>query len=237
MGMAEVRLKPDADSEVLTKVYEDEDVPWLREVVGRRPYRNNQRWVETPQGYIWAPYLQPVRNLPNTPVDRLPESSLGAGLWAEVTVPYVDLILANPPARSPWLQENQTPRLYFTQVLWVDQVRADDQGQIWYRINERYGYGDIIWAKAEAFRPLTPDEPSPIHPEVEEKRVVVHIAHQTLSCFEGNHEVYFARVSTGFRNDLYRESNGEMGDAIRSPSYLAKADLGAYVRRNYRGWV
>src|SRR5512146_3308707 len=57
VGMAEVRAKPDADSPTVAKVYEDAVVPWLREVVGRRPYRRNQRWVETPQGYIWAPYL------------------------------------------------------------------------------------------------------------------------------------------------------------------------------------
>ena len=144
VGMAEVRAKPDADSAVVAKVYDDAVVPWLREVVGRRPYRRNQRWVETPQGYIWAPYLQPVKNLSNTPVNRLTETSLGLGMWAEVTIPYVDLILANPPARSPWLKEDQTPRLYFTQVLWIDQIKQDEEGQIWYRVNERYGYGDIF---------------------------------------------------------------------------------------------
>ena len=87
--------------------------------------------------------------------------------------------------------------------MWIDQIKAGEQGQIWYRINERYGYGDIFWAKAESFRPLTQEDISPIHPEAEEKRVVVRIARQTLSCFEGKNEVYFARVSTGFRNDLY----------------------------------
>ena len=202
VGMAEVKAKPDADSPTVVKVYEDAVVPWLREIVGRRPYRRNQRWVETPQGYIWAPYLQPAKNILNTPINGLPETSLGPGLWAEVTVPYIDLILANPPARSPWLKEDQTPRLYYTQVFWIDQIKQDEQGQIWYRVNERYGYGDLFWAKAEAFRPLSPDEIAPIHPEVENKRVVVHIAHQTLSCFEGKNEVYFALVSTGIREDM-----------------------------------
>jgi hypothetical protein len=146
-------------------------------VVGRRPYRRNQRWIETPQGFIWAPYLQPVKNTPNVPVNSLPETSLGSGMWAEITIPYVDLILANPPARSPWLKED--------------------------RVNERYGYGDIFWAKAEAFRPLSQDDIAPIHPEVENKRVVIHVAHQTLSCFEGKNEVYFALVSTGIQSDMY----------------------------------
>lgn len=202
VGMAEVKLRPDADSQTVAKIYQDAVVPWLREVVGRRPYRRNQRFVETPQGYIWAPYLQPAKNLLNPSVQLLPKTSLGPGLWAEITVPYVDVVLANPPARSPWLQENPAPRLYYSQVFWIDQTRQDDQGQVWYRVNERYGYGDLFWAKAEGFRPLSQDEIAPIHPEIEDKRVVVHIGHQTLSCFEGKDEVYFTFVSTGIQFDM-----------------------------------
>ncbi|MBA4383740.1 MAG: hypothetical protein C0410_03315 [Anaerolinea sp.] len=202
VGMAEVKAKPDADSTTISKVYEDAVLPWLREVIGRRPYRRNQRWVETPDGYIWAPYLQPVKDISNESINLLPETSIGAGMWVEVTVPFVDLLLANPPARSPWLQEDQTPRLYFSQVFWIDQIKQDEQGQSWYRVNERYGYGDIFWAKAEGFRPLLKDEIAPIRPEVEDKRIVVHIAHQTISCFEGKNEVHFAMVSTGIQEDM-----------------------------------
>lgn len=212
-GMVEVKARPNADSATVAKVYEDAVVPWLREVVGRRPYRRNQRWVETPQGYIWAPELQPVKNLPNNPVEQLPETSLGSGLWVEVTVPYVDLILDNPPARAPWLQEDPTPRAYYTQVFWIDQIQQDEQGQTWYRVNERYGYGDIFWARAEGFRPITQEEIAPIHPDVQEKRVVVNIAHQTIACFEGQNEVYFALVSTGFRNDI----NGNRTEKWETP--------------------
>jgi hypothetical protein len=60
VGMAEIKGKPDADSKTVAKVYEDAVVPWEQEVVGRRPYRRNQRWVKIPQGFIWAPYLHPV---------------------------------------------------------------------------------------------------------------------------------------------------------------------------------
>lgn len=202
VGMVEVKNKPDVDSTTVAKVYEDAIVPWVRDVIGRQPFRHNQRWVETPQGYIWTPYLQPVKNIPNDAIKLLPQTSLGAGIWAEVTIPYVDIILANPPARSPWLLEDQTPRLYYSQVFWIDQIKQDEQGQIWYRVNERYGYGDLFWAKAEAFRPLSQDEIAPIHPDVEDKRIVVNIAYQTLSCFEGKEEVYFAFVSTGIQENM-----------------------------------
>jgi len=67
----------------------------------------------------------------------------------------------------------------------VDQIRADESGQVWYRLNEKYGSGDLFWGQAEAFRPLTADVISPINPDATEKRIVVKIWEQTLSCFEG----------------------------------------------------
>ncbi len=212
-GMVEVKKLPDVDSPTVDKLYEDAVVPWVKEVVGKNLYRLNKRWVETPQGYVWAPYLQPVRNLPNKPVKALPGTSLGAGMWAEVTIPYVDLYITNPPARSPWLKNTTTPRLYYSQVIWIDQIKVNSSSQVWYRVNERYGYGDLFWAAAEAFRPLTKEEIEPIHPDVEEKKVVVDVSRQTMACYEGKSEVYFTRVSTGILNDI----NGNLTDKWSTP--------------------
>jgi hypothetical protein len=80
-----------------------------------------------------------------------------------------------------------------------------------YRFNEDaghgYGYGDIFWVDAAAFRPLTEEDVAPIHPEVDPniKKVYVDATseYQTLSCFEGTTEVYFCRVSTGYKSDKY----------------------------------
>lgn len=202
VGKMEIKTRPNTESQTAGVLFEDAVVPWLREVVGRNPYRTNQRWVETPDGYIWSPYLQPVRNVPNIPIKAIPEANGETGLWVEVSVPYVDLVLDNPPARSPGFQDRQKLglplRLYYSQVVWVDQVKTDNQDQVWYRINERYGsYGDILWGAAEAFRPITVGEIAPLSPDIEGKRVVVNIASQTLSCFEGKNEVYYARISSG----------------------------------------
>lgn len=97
----ELKSGPDIGSRTLDVLYHDAVVPWLSEVVGVHPHRVNQRWVETPDGFLYAPALQPVENSPNKPVETLPETSLGPGMWVEVTVPWVDVILANPPPRSP----------------------------------------------------------------------------------------------------------------------------------------
>jgi lipoprotein-anchoring transpeptidase ErfK/SrfK len=205
-GKIEMKARPDPESQTVGVLYEDAVIIWLREVVGINLYRTNQRWVETPDGYLWSPYIQPVQNLTNLPVQYLSESSLGPGMWVEVSVPYVDLYLDNPPPRSPALKDRKElglpPRLYFSQILWVDQIKTDGEGNVLYRVNEKYGtYGDILWGAAQAFRPLTQEEMAPISPDVEEKRVVVDITHQTLSCYEGVNEVFFTRISSGAKWD------------------------------------
>ena len=202
VGSVELKARKDVDSQTVGILYEDTVVPWLSEQIGENIYRTNQRWVETPDGYIWSPYLQPVRNLPNLPINGLQQTSLGDGMWVEVSVPYVDLVLDNPPARSPGYQDRQKSglplRLYYNQVVWVDKIKTDEQNQVWYRINEKYGsYGDILWGAAQTLRPITADEMAPISPNVEEKRVVVNITFQTLSCYEGKNEVYYTRISSG----------------------------------------
>jgi hypothetical protein len=217
-GKVEVKARPDIDSQTVGVLYEDAVVSWLRELIGKNPYRTNQRWVETPDGYIWSPYLQPVRNDHNEPAEVLPESNGETGLWVEVSMPYIDLLLDNPPARSPGLQDRQKlglpPRLYYSQIVWVDQVKTDSQGQVWYRVNEKYGsYGDILLGAAEAFRPLTGDEMAPISPDAEEKHVVINITSQTLSCFEGKTEVYYVRISSG----ALFNSKGERVDVWATP--------------------
>jgi hypothetical protein len=205
-GKVEVKARPDIDSETVGVLFDDAVVPWLREVTGRHPYRYRQRWVETPDGYIWGSEVQPVRNQANQPVKSLPQTSLGEGMWVEVSVPYVDILLEQKP-KSPGFKNRMEAgmplRLYYSQILWVDQIRQDEQGKAWYRVNERFGYGDLMWAPAEAFRPITSDEMAPISPEVEDKLVVINVDEklQTLSCYEGSREVYFCRISGGKQYD------------------------------------
>jgi hypothetical protein len=217
-GMIPIKTRPDVNSTTIKEVYEDTVFPWLREVAAETTdYSHiNQRWVETPEGFVYAASLQPCRNLPNSPLTSIPDSK--SGFWAEVTVPFVDLFMDNPPPRSPWAKEiidyGSNPRLYYSQVVWIDQIKAGTSGQMLYRFNEDGGrpsgvtggsYGDIFWADASAFRPLTSDEVTPIHPDVDpvEKIIKVNLTYQTLSCLEGKKEVYFCRVSTGAKFDAY----------------------------------
>ena len=191
------------------KAYEDAVVPLLREITAGTQDFNyiDQRWVETPEGYIFSGFVQPVRNIPNEPLREMPPGK--QGFWAEVTVPYVEFVLENQVPISPWITDSvamgRPLRLYYSQVMWIDQIKVSEvTGNIIYRINERYGsYGDIFWAEGAAFRPITDEEVSPLGPDIDpaEKKVVANLTYQTLSCYEGTREVYFCRMSSGAKWD------------------------------------
>ncbi len=197
-----VRTEPNPLAPEATELRGDTVVEWLREVVGVGPEGSrNQRWVETPQGYIWAPLLQPVKNIPNTPLASIPDYGGGPGMWADVTQPYVEAKLANPDPlgfRIKYLVDHFMPiRFYYGQTLWVDDVRSGDNGTE-YHFRELHGSrGDHFWGPAEAFKPIASDDVAPITPDVGNKQIIINIARQTLSCYEDGREVYFCRVSTG----------------------------------------
>jgi len=201
-----------AVNNAISELPADTLVEWGRQVVGRVVGLTNQRYVETPQGYIYASVLQPTRNLPNTPLAEMPAGQ--SGFWAEVTVPYVNLAHEGAVA-SPWLQDhieyNFPPRLYYGQVVWIDKIRTSN-GFPEYRWNEDangrgYGYGasgEFFWADGAGLKALTEEDVAPINPDVDpnEKKIAVNLDYQTLSCLEGNKEVYFCRISSGLSFDL-----------------------------------
>jgi len=204
----ELKARPGNLEPAIRNLAQDEVVTWQRDVIGTEAFGGtSKRWAETPEGYVYASHLQPARNLPNGPIASLPEGQ--PGFWAEVTVPYVNLQIQNP-AISPGIKYTieiaQTPRLYYSQVVWIDQVIMDSNGQVLYRFNESpghgYGYGDTFLASGSAFRPLTEADVAPINANVDPniKKIVVDATaqRQTLSCYEGNTEVYFCRISSGY---------------------------------------
>jgi lipoprotein-anchoring transpeptidase ErfK/SrfK len=221
VGKVDIRAKPSVDAASVVVLYEDAIVVWLREVVGEAPMgRQSRRGGDTPDGYVYAPSVQPVDNQPNIPVANLPKTSLGEGMWAEVTIPQTQIFLERDTASSVWLQyaldHGLIPRLYYSQIVCIDQIQTNSKGQVLYRVNERFGPGDLFWAAGEAFRPLTEEELQPISPEVENKKVVVDVTptRQILSLYEGNSEVYACQISSGAKWDASGEIVEEWGTPV-----------------------
>ena len=223
-----LRNQPTNDESVNTVIADlaaDTLVEWGRQVVGNVVGGlTNQRFVETPQGYIYSSVVQPSRNLPNTPIREMPAGQ--SGFWAEVTVPYIDLAHEGVVA-SPWMQDHITfnfpPRLYYGQVVWIDRIRTDN-GFVEYRWNEDvnghgYGYGaygEFFWGDGAGFKVLTDEDVAPINPDVDpnDKRMEANLDFQTLSCYEGNTEVYFCRIASGLG---YDPSTGQASDKLATP--------------------
>jgi hypothetical protein len=223
LGTTDIMSRPSIDplqASTVGVLYDDNLVAWERQVVGNAVGRTNQRFLQTSQGYVWASLVQPTKNLPNTPITQMPAGV--PGFWAEVTVPYVDLTL-DGPVISSWLQSlityNFPPRLYYGQVVWIDQVRPDPGGAVYYRWNESpghgYGPGDIFWADGAGLKILTEEEVSPISPEIapNDKTIRVDLTYQTLGCYEGNSEVFFCRISSGAKYN----AQGEVVDKWETP--------------------
>lgn len=225
----DLRSRPTNDPSVntsLAKLEADTLVEWNREVVGNVVGGlTNQRYVETPQGYIYSSMLQPSRNLPNEPISEMPAGQ--NGFWAEVTVPYVELTHEGAVA-SPWLRDHLEyrfqPKLYYGQVVWIDQVRTTN-GFPEYRWNEDvphgYGYGaygEFFWGDGAGFKVLTDADVAPISPDVDpnEKKIAASIDFQTLSCYEGNREVYFCRISSGLTNFIDPQT-GQVNEKLATP--------------------
>src|SRR5512145_990705 len=212
----------EAATSIIAELSADTLVEWGRQVVGNViGGLKNQRYVETPQGYIYSSVLQPTRNLPNTPITEMPAGQ--NGFWAEVTVPYIELAHEGAVA-SPWLQDhiayNFRPKLYYGQVVWIDQVRTSN-GFPEYRWNEGanghgYGYGasgEFFWADGAGLKVLTEEDVAPISPDMDpnEKKIEANLDYQTLSCYEGNNEVYFCRISSGLS---YDPETGQTSDKL-----------------------
>ena len=251
-GTLDIYARPSTSSQKVSFLYEDGVATWLREVVGDSTplLFSNQRWVEIPDGYVYGAYFQPVKNLPNQPLDTLPQSSLGPGFWAEITVPYVDAVPDNQPSDNSWVKIKQDKglpvRLYYSQIFWIDRIRQNDAGQVYYRVNPNYYGGiDMLWAAGEAFRPIKAEEIVPIHPDAENKRIEVDVTHQNLSCFEGDQEVYYCRVSTGAKVNMYGEVvdawSTPLGDHVVTRKYLSLQMSGGSTGAGYDlpgiGWT
>ena len=185
----DVHRQPSFASEKVKTIWRDQLITLRTAVVGDNVPEHNRIWYEAPSlGFLHSSAVQPVYDRPNEPVVEIPEG----GQLMETTVPYVD---------ARWKPKADAPvayRFYFGTTCWVIGSVRDSRARRWYHIrDDKYVYH--YFAPAEAFRPVSLAELTPIAPNVpiEEKRIEVTLSRQWLECFEGGEPVFTTRVSTG----------------------------------------
>jgi len=197
----DIKSEPYWDAPAVGQAWFDDVFPWKREVIASQLDGNriNQRWVEMPEGYVYAEFVQKTEHLPQEPLQTLPETSTGErGMWVEIVSPYTGLTFNRAPSQY-WLRETIRPRIYYSQIFWAFNVRQDPvTGKTQYCLKQRTGAEpDEYWVDASVCRQITPEEIAPIHPEAGDKHIIVDLHYQTIACFEGDEEVFFARTTTG----------------------------------------
>jgi len=197
----DIKSEPYWEAPAVSTAWRDDVFEWKQEVIAKQldPIRINQRWVESEAGYIYAEYVQKTRHIPQVPLLELPEIPTGErGMWVEIVTPYTGMTFARSPSQY-WIRDVVNPRLYYSQVFWAFDVRTNpENGKIEYCLKQLYGaYADAYWIDASVCRQITPEEISPIHPEAENKHVVINLIYQTMACYEGDEEVFFSKVTTG----------------------------------------
>lgn len=137
-------------------------------------------------------YLQPVETHWNTPLDTIRET----GQLAEVTVPYSQSFLNS--STYGWQAVN---RLYYSSTHWITGIEEGPDGEVWYRFTDELQPLDY-YAPAVHFRPIPDEEFAPISPKLsfEAKRVEVSLQDQTVTAYEEDQVVLYAKVSTGIPN-------------------------------------
>ena len=180
----DIKSEPYWNASSLGTAYYDDVFLWKQEVIARQLDQNriNQRWVETPEGYIYADYLQKVKHIPQEPLNQLPEiPDGGQGMWVEVVTPFTGLDFAKPPSQH-WARTAVRPRIYYSQVFWAFNIRQDpvsDSPQ--YLLKQLHGaFDDAYWVAASICRQITPEEIAPINPDAEDKRIVVDLNYQNI---------------------------------------------------------
>ncbi len=152
------------------------------------PY--NTKWFQiNGEGYTYSGWVQPVETNYQRPNFDIP----AAGQLGEITVPLSDTRL------SPSMWAETGYRTYFATTHWVTGVSVNryEKG-VWYEIYDSH-LQESLYISASDMRLVPDDELSPLSPDVSEdrKHIYVDTATQSVTAFEDDKAVLFARCSSG----------------------------------------
>ena len=174
----------------------DEIIPLLSTVVGEAPWPSNPFWFQTAEGYIHSAFVQPVEDQPSAG----PALVTSPGVWVQVSVPIAEARL-KPNAPRVWR------KLYYSSVYRAVETVQDETGQWWYRLKDGITYSPGPYVLAQSLRYLPPEALTPISADRTDRKIVVDVAKQEMTCFEDETPIFSARTATGFGSN--RTPRGE----------------------------
>lgn len=174
-------------------------MPLYRSVIST-PYDDKAQspiWFETEGGYVHSAYVPPTREQFHEPI----EIPSGGFFWGEITVPFA--WQHTEPRLSSYRYDYHYYQLYFGQVYKITEVAEDEEGRTWYRLFDDQEETRRVWALARNIRYIHPDEFKPISPHVRNKRLLITLSEQSLTCYEGDLPVFKTRIASGssFQDD------------------------------------
>lgn len=151
-------------------------------------------WFETQGGYVHSAYVVPCHEVFNEP-----EQEVGNGFWGELTSPIA--WQHKFPKLDTNIYDYYHYRGYWQQVYKVLERAVDDQGIVWYRVDDDQENTPPrvrkAWIMARHIRRIHPDEFTPISPDATDKRIEIELDAQMLTCYEGAVKVFQTRIASG----------------------------------------
>ncbi len=188
--------QPSISSKELGFYNTDTVIEVLEEKVGDPTPMHNPIWLRTPDGWLHSAYVQPVENILNQPVLKVP----AGGMLAEVSVPFTQAWSSGVRGRK------RVYRCYYGSTYWVQNAFSGINGVIWYQIfDERYH--ELFLVEAQHLRQIKAEELTPLSPGVKGKRIEIDLTRQQLVAIEGNRPVFTTPTATG-----YFEGDTPIGD-------------------------
>lgn len=150
----------------------------------------NSAWYQiNGEGYTYSGWVYPVETNYQKPGFTIPDK----GRVGEITVPFIDTKL------DPYVYAKRGYRLYYRSTHWVKRVVVTrEEKNIWYQIYD-FHLRKYFYVPSHSMRLVPDDELTLLSPGVpeSEKRIVVDLASQMVSAFEGETMVMSQRCSSG----------------------------------------
>jgi hypothetical protein len=239
-----VRAEPKGKGALVANKAYDEIISLTGQVLGEAPWPSNPIWYRTEGGYIHSAFVQPVEIQPSSG----PAPIVPPGNWVQVSVPIAETRLKPGAPRV-------SRKIYYGSVYRAVDTAQDDAGQWWYRLQDGIAYSPGPYVLASSLRYLSPEALAPISPDGANKKIVVDLVKQELTCFEGETPVFSTRTATGYtphytprgEYELLRKSHtsymigGEGADhydlpGVAFPSYFTASGIavhGTYWHNDY----